>query len=321
MSAVDDKSRKGSTKSGKRIPHDRIFKTAFSHFLQDLVELVDPELAATLDLSSPRFPDKELFADFPGGKLAVPDLVAEAMTRDGDPRLILVHAEIEGEFRKTIDRRTWRYFMHLELKFDVPVISIVVFLTGGEAGVERRVVVEKVGSVEVNRFTYYAFGLSQSLAEAYVDRPQPLAAALAALMRSKVWDNVERKVRCLRAIRGAEVDDSRRFVLVRIVDTYAKLRPEEERRFEAELERARNKEVQDMVITWEDALADSEARGLKLGFQQGEAWLLKRQLKRRFGDLPEWVDKRLERASREELETWAERVLDAKRLEDVFDPE
>ncbi len=115
MSAADDKSRKGSTESGKRTPHDRIFKGAFSLFLQNLVELVDPELAATLDLRSPTFLDKEAVADFPGGKLAVPDLVAQAMTRDGDPRLILVHAEVEGKFRKTIDRRTWRYFMHLEL--------------------------------------------------------------------------------------------------------------------------------------------------------------------------------------------------------------
>ncbi len=175
-----------------------------------------------------------------------------------------------------------------------------------------------------------AFGLSQSLAEAYVDRPQPLAAALAALMRSEVWDNAERKIRCLRAIRRAEIDDSRRFVLVRVVDTYARLKPEEQRRLEAELERDRNKEVQDMVITWEDAvaLADSEARGFQLGLEQGiqqgiqgEAALLKRLLKRRFGDLPGWVGERLERASREELETWAERVLEAKRLEDVFDPE
>ncbi len=325
MSATDDKSRKGSAKNGKRIPHDRIFKVAFGAFLQNLVELVDLELAATLDLRAPKFLDKEALADFPGGKLAVPDLVAEAITRDGDPRLILVHAEVEGQFRKTIDRRTWRYFMYLELKYDVPVISIVVFLTGGKAGVERRVVVEKVGSAEVNRFTYYAFGLSQSLAEAYVDRPQPLAPALAALMRSKVWDNVERKVRCLRAIRRAEVDDHRRFVLVRIVDTYARLKPEEQRRFEAEIERDRNKEVRDMVITWEDALADSEARGVQLGMEQGirqgKAALLKRQLRRRSGELPKWVDERLERGSLEELEIWAERVLDAKRLEDVFDPE
>ncbi len=80
-------------------------------------------------------------------------------------------------------------------------------------------------------------------------------------------------------------------------------------------------------------MADREARGIQLGLKQGvrqglkqgvrqgKAALLKRQLKGRFGDLPGWVDERLEKASLEELEIWAERVLFAKRLEDVFDPE
>ena len=148
-------------------------------------------------------------------------------------------------------------------------------------------------------------------------------------MRSEVWDNVERKVRCLRAIRRAEVDDARRFVLFNIVETYARLKPEEERRFEAEIGRETNKEVQEMVITWEDALAASRTEGIQQGLEQGiergihqgEAAVLKRQLKRRCGDRRQWIEERLGQASREELESWAERVLDAKRLEDVFGSE
>ncbi len=59
-------------------------------------------------------------------------------------------------------------------------------------------------------------------------------------------------------------------------------------------------------------------RGLEQGFLQGEATLLKRQLKRRFERLPAWVEQRLEEASRDELESWADRVIEAKALEDVF---
>ncbi len=44
------------------------------------------------------------------------------------------------------------------------------------------------------------------------------------------------------------------------------------------------------------------------------------QLTRRFDGLPGWVEERLAQASREQLESWADRVLDAKRLEDVFSP-
>ena len=298
--------------SGPGSPTTR--SSAFSHRFQDLIELVDPDLAATLDLRAPKFLGTEAFTDFPEGARAAADLVAETPTRLGEPRLVLVHTEIEGEFRKTIDRRTCRYSMHLRLKYDLPVVSVVVFLTGGPPGVTRRTVVETVGSLGVDRFTYLAFGLSGSLAEAWVGRPQPLAAALAALMRSEVWDNVERKVRCLKAVRRAELDEARSFELANIVDTYIPLDPAEETRFEALIEQDTSKEVQEMVITWEDALADREARGI----QTGEALVLKRLLARRCGELPAWVDERLEQASREELEGWADRVLDARRLEDVF---
>lgn len=49
------------------------------------------------------------------------------------------------------------------------------------------------------------------------------------------------------------------------------------------------------------------------------ALLPQRMLRRRFGPLPEWAQQRLRSASSEELETWADRVLDAQRLEDVFE--
>ncbi len=40
--------------------------------------------------------------------------------------------------------------------------------------------------------------------------------------------------------------------------------------------------------------------------------------KRRYRQLPAWVEERLGKASREELESWADRVLDAESLDEVF---
>jgi predicted transposase YdaD len=61
-------------------------------------------------------------------------------------------------------------------------------------------------------------------------------------------------------------------------------------------------------------------KGRQEGRQEGEAAVLKRQLTRRFGPLPEWVEPRLTQAGRAELEHWADRVLDAPTLTDVFTP-
>ena len=64
---------------------------------------------------------------------------------------------------------------------------------------------------------------------------------------------------------------------------------------------------------------EGRREGRQEGIQQGEAALLRRQLVRRFGSLPSWTEQRLEQASREELERWAERVLEAPTLAEVFD--
>ena len=59
--------------------------------------------------------------------------------------------------------------------------------------------------------------------------------------------------------------------------------------------------------------------GMQLGRQEGERRVLKRQLQRRFGALSAKNTERLTEASMEDLETWAENVLDAQTLDDVFD--
>ena len=60
-------------------------------------------------------------------------------------------------------------------------------------------------------------------------------------------------------------------------------------------------------------------QGIQQGISQGEMLVLKRQLERRFGALPDWVEEKLITANQASLELWADQVLEAKRLEDVFD--
>jgi len=152
------------------------------------------------------------------------------------------------------------YFHQLALEYDdPPVITAAIFKTGSVRGIEKREVVREVGSWVSNRFYYLAFGLSRSLAEQYVNRPQPLAAALAALMGSEeLWNRVEQKLQCLEAVSRAEVDDEKRYLLARVVDVSIELNDEENTRFTRELEQGKRKEVQKMVLTWQEALVESK---------------------------------------------------------------
>lgn len=47
--------------------------------------------------------------------------------------------------------------------------------------------------------------------------------------------------------------------------------------------------------------------------------VLKKQITKRFGDLPEWAADRLDRADVDTLERWSGQFLEAEQLENVFD--
>jgi flagellar biosynthesis/type III secretory pathway protein FliH len=69
----------------------------------------------------------------------------------------------------------------------------------------------------------------------------------------------------------------------------------------------------------EQGLQQGMEQGLQQGRKSGEQSLLTRQLIKRFGDVPEWAQQRLDAADTAQLESWGEKLLDAKSLQDVFD--
>jgi predicted transposase YdaD len=64
---------------------------------------------------------------------------------------------------------------------------------------------------------------------------------------------------------------------------------------------------------------EGRKEGRQEGRQEGEAALLLRQLERKFGQLDPRTRKRVQGADAERLLDWGERVLEAQRLEDVFE--
>ena len=58
--------------------------------------------------------------------------------------------------------------------------------------------------------------------------------------------------------------------------------------------------------------------GREEGLLQGQLDLLRLQIERKFGTLPEWVEQKLSQSSTQEIEAVGVRVLDATTLEDLF---
>jgi len=74
-------------------------------------------------------------------------------------------------------------------------------------------------------------------------------------------------------------------------------------------------EIRAWFEDYEQALV---ARGVDQGIKRGERAVLLRQLRARFGELPASVATRVEAADVGEIERWADRVLSAKVLDEVF---
>jgi len=129
--------------------------------------------------------------------------VAASRTLWRPPRRRRTSRPRAGGSRRRVPFRDGRaqlyYFTYLRGKYRLPVLLIVVFLQGGQEGLAMRECVDLAEGIEVCHFRYVAFCLGQNRAEQFLELPQPIAPALAALMKSD-WDPVAKKLRCLRAI-------------------------------------------------------------------------------------------------------------------------
>ena len=85
-------------------------------------------------------------------------------------------------------------------------------------------------------------------------------------------------------------------------------------------ERALRDEASELRAAMERGKLEGKIEGELKGKIEGESAALQRLLARRFGALPPETLSRIAGASREEIEAWLDRVLDARSLADVFAP-
>lgn len=174
---------------------------------------------------------------------------------------------------------------------------------------------EDLDGPQLATFRYVAFSLAGCSAEEYLERPEPLAWGLAALMNPGSMSRVEHKLACLRRIAAADLTDQKRFLLVNCVETYLELTSREIAELAALRSRESDREVHEMAMTWADRM---EAKGARRGRQEALRSVLLYQLGQRFGPLPERVRRRIETIrSMERLTRLTEQVLVARSLDEM----
>ena len=296
-----------------------MFKTLLRRFFGDLVRIVVPEVAGAMRWERMRFLESELFTDVPEGKRRRLDLLAEVETTDAGVELVLVHVEVEARARRAMDRRMWRYAMQLWMRHRRPVVPIVVHLRGGRPDVREVTVEHRFAGLSLASFTYFAFGLARSEAGRYLDRPELLAPALAALMNPGELSPARHKLECLRRIARADVDEAGRFLLMNCVETYVQWSETDQEEYDGLLAEEDDGKVEAMQLTWADKIRlQGEDVGLRKGRVEGMRDLVTGMIETRFGSVTPDRKQRIEAIdSTDELTRLADRLLTARSLDDL----
>ena len=130
--------------------HDRLMKELIARYPEPFLRLAAPDLAARLDLARVVFEPEEHYPGVPSGRERRTDLVARALGRPADEGAgneeteeVVLHAELELDYRARTAPRLLGYHRGLSLKYARVVHTIVLYLRGGPPGPQTAVYEER----------------------------------------------------------------------------------------------------------------------------------------------------------------------------------
>ena len=300
--------------------YDSPWKEILEIYFADFMAFFFPAAHADIDWSRGyESLDKELqqiVRDAESGK-RLADKLMKVWRRDGTEQIVLVHIEVQGDYDKDFAQRMYVYHYRIHDRYRRPVVSLAVL---GDQGADWR----------PGHYDYELWGCRLRLEfpviklQDYRQRWQALEASdnpfavmvMAHLSTRTTRDDPEERLRWkLRLVRYLyERGYGRQDILelFRFIDWLLTLPAAWEQRFQQQLE-----DYEASMST--PYITSIERRGIEKGMQRGEATLLRQLLIKRFGPLPETIERRLAEAEPATLERWAERLLEASSLDAVFE--
>ena len=241
---------------------------------------------------------------------------------DGRREVVLFAVEEESDGRRFSRHRLAHYCLDLAEMFNTDrVVPVSIFLRAGSAPQTLALGTERSRYLT---FDYLACRLHAMDAARWLDSDNPVARVNLPNMRSPAERRVEVYAQAVRGLLTLEPDVDKRAKYLEFIDIYAALTDNEFRRYRRQypednttmagfFQRARDEGRDEGRVEGRD-------EGRVEGRVDGERAVLTRLLRRRFGPLSPAVADRLHGASTADLEAWADNVLDAPTLNEVFDP-
>jgi hypothetical protein len=216
----------------------------------------------------------------------------------------LIHVEPQARRQTIFRRRMFTYFSRFHEKYDLPVYPIALF---SHRSTRREPDEYRIDfpDLKVLAFQFRVVQLSRLKWRDFLDRMNPIVAAL---MSNMAMNPVERplvKLACLRMLAKLQLDPARRRLISGFIDEYLQLTIEEKHEFQAELAKLVPQEkesVMEIVTSW-------MKEGLEQGLEQGERTLLLRLLRKKLDGLDRATAKKIESLPKDRMEELGEALL------------
>ncbi len=314
----------------KRDDYDSPWKDILELYLEDFFRFYFPDIHCGIDWNQPPLSqDKELLKIFPESETSnrLADKLFQVWTLEGEPFDVMVNVEIQAHNDRAFAERVFIYNYRTFDRFRRPVVSVALLCdedpsfrpTGFSAcnlwGCRHRLDFPTVKLLEYNGRWDELESTSNPFAVV------TMAHLKTQVTRSRPDERFQWKIRLIRGLYDKGYAKNDVVSLFRFIDWIMTLPEELSRRVkEAVHEIETENNVQYVSSIERLATEEGIQRGLQQGLQQGESRVLKRQLVTAFGTLPKHLEEKLEAASTDDIELWAERILTAQCLDEVFAP-
>ena len=247
-----------------QIDHDQNFKELISTFFIEFLELFLPEIAKTIDPGSVKFLQQEYFVDLVEGEEKIVDLLVE-VKQSGQDATFLIHIEPQSTSRSVFPERMFFYFARLHQVYRQRIYPIAIFSYDQPQKEAKSSYSVEFPDFKVLDFRFKAIQLNRLDWRNYVDRANPVAAALMSKMSIAPSDRPKVKAECLRLMVTLQLNPAKSRLISKFVDIYLRLNAKEEGEFRVELDKLELSEKEAVMQT----MTSWEEKGLEQGLEQG----------------------------------------------------
>jgi hypothetical protein len=311
--------------------YDSPWKDVIQHAFPEFMEFYFPDAAARIDWAEGHeFLETELRQVVRDAELGRrhADVLARVTSLTGTTEHVYVHVEVQGGRESDFTRRMFVYHYRLFDRFDAPVASLAVLADDDPLWRPDTFTFEALGLFHTVQFGVAKLLDHEHRLEQLQQDDNPFALVTAAHLltrrtRNDAWQRYEAKLRLIRLLYRQGWERQQVLDLFAVLDWMMSLPTTLQQRLWQDVDEMDQEKRMAYVTTWEQrGIEKGLEKGREMGLEQGQilgqAALLERLLTRRFGPLPEEFRASLAAGSREQLQLWGDRVLDAASLSEVF---